>query len=292
MYALGFDGSGVPVLLATSGIWNRTNDPMRLATSVFPAFQMETRSNTTDAVELLSLAVDVNPARPWALAVNTASEITHNSAVISWTDSFDGPDFSDVVIDVWPEAAGIDSPESTEVEVLGAFPESATVTSLSPATAYRFRVRARTAGDLLGAYDFDRSFTTLDPPPLGFEAWAAEIGLDPTAEPGDETLGGGVTNLQAWIHGLNPGIPQSFSDYATQDITDDRLTLTVRVRDVSPGYTVELRGTNNLTADWLPLQVVEQSPVDPDGFVTLTVRTQSPEDIAFLGVWILEEEAP
>jgi len=288
VHALGTDGDQPPVLLAENGAWIRSNDPMRLADSVFPAFQFETRKETTESVEMRSLVVDVNPARPWALAVNPASAITHDAVTFSWTDTFDGPDFDDIVVEVWPAAEG-ETSSNKMTRVVNAFDTSTTLGGLTPATAYRFRVRARD-GALLGAHDFDRSFTTAAPPPLTFGDWAVQAGLPAGAQPEDETPGGGVTNLQAWLHGLETSVAQSFADYAVQSLTHDRLTLTLRVRAVTSPYTVEIRGSDDLRGAWtLPLDIVSQSPVDPEGFVTLTVRTQDAMDVAFLGVWIFEE---
>lgn len=160
------------------------------------------------------------------------------------------------------------------------------------------------AGTVLSPTDFSLApltFSVMDGclagvPPVFFTDWAGETfgpdaGNPAVAGPGVDLTGDGVTNLQAFVFGLDPRANNpSPGILPAQDSTG--FTVTFRVRGNLPFGTLSIEGSYDMV-DWTaPLQI-EASPPDGDGLVTVTVRLGEPPAVSqegFVRIGVAEVE--
>jgi hypothetical protein len=152
-------------------------------------------------------------------------------------------------------------------------------------------VRFNATGDYTGTNTFSlnrfSAWTLGAPPPSAYDAWAASKGLDPLTDgaPSIDFDGDGWTNLQEFILGLEPKVPEAGP---VAELNGGVLELPYRVRiDSKAANTVTAQTTTDLlTVPWTTTGVTDELLSTADGFENRKASVPHPGGNRFLRLLI------
>ena len=119
------------------------------------------------------------------------------------------------------------------------------------------------------------------PPVVTYLAWAEVIfgtedaGDSAISGPGVDLTGDGLTNVEAYVFGLDPRVNNDPRAGVVVSEENEHLTLTFRRRANPVGYEVVVEGAYEL-GDWTAPVVTQNGPVDEQGMVTVTAHLEDP----------------